>query len=101
MMQLALGKDVQLPRVAGPDETVDEVGGAQSFLGIDIVTDRHRSRNGRQHGRRSPKSLPEMSWCPSNVRHRVRGIESTDQRPHRPSRASLMPPVSSCLWCAL
>ena len=36
LMQLALGKDVQLPRVAGLDETVGEVGGrARSFLGID------------------------------------------------------------------
>ena len=35
LMRLALGKDVQLPRVAGPDETVGEVGGrARSFLGI-------------------------------------------------------------------
>lgn len=36
LIQLALGKDVQLPRVARPDETVGEVGGrARSFLGID------------------------------------------------------------------
>ena len=78
LMQLALGKDVQLPRVAGRMR----LGRGRESPGHSSESmDRHRSPSvpGDDRTPRSLwKSLPETSWCPWNVRHCVRGIESTD-----------------------